>query len=149
MVALALALLIAFPNTKATLELPDGWKQLERPTLVAAYESPGGALLAVTRTQVPNSDAWRTKKRDTYVAEVARGALASAKGAKETARKLGDANGVPTLDLELRRPDGSIIVLRYLLFRTYALALAIELPKGTDVSRAHAIARSFAPPKPE
>ena len=146
-VALALALLIAFPNTKATLELDDGWKQLERPALVAAYEGPAGAFLAVTRAQVPNSDAWRSKKRDAYAAEVAKGALASVKGAKETARKLGDANGVPVLDLELRRPDGSTIVLRYLLFRTYALALAIELPKGASTTRARAIAQSFAPPK--
>jgi hypothetical protein len=146
-VALALALLIAFPNTKATLELDDGWKALERPALVAAYEGPGGAYLAVTRAQVPNSDAWRTKKRDAYVAEIASGALASAKGAKETARKLGEANGVPTLDLELRKPDGSTIVIRYLLFRTYALALAIELPKGANVARARAMAQTFAPPK--
>lgn len=147
MVALALALLIAFPNTKATLELDDGWKPLEHPALVAAYEGPAGAYLAVTRAQVPNSDAWRSKKRDAYVAEVVKGALASAKGAKETARTLGEANGVPALDLELRKPDGTTIVIRYLLFRTYALALAIELPKNANVARARVMAQSFAPPK--
>jgi hypothetical protein len=146
-VALALALLIAFPNTKATLDLDAGWKRLERPAIVAAYEGPGGAHLAVTRAQVPNSDAWRSKKRDAYIAEVIAGALASVKGAKETSRKLGDANGVPVLDLELRTPDGSTLVLRYLLFRTYALALAIELPKGATLTRARAIAQTFGPPK--
>ena len=149
MVAVFVALLLALPNTKATVDVPEaGWKKLEdKPALVAAYQGPGGMLLAITRAQVPNSDAWRSKTRDAYAAEIAKGALAKLPGAKEQSRKLGDANGVPVLDLEARKADGTTVVLRYLLFRTYALALAIEVPKGGDVSIARSIAKSFAPPK--
>ncbi|MBL9019766.1 MAG: hypothetical protein JNL83_36615 [Myxococcales bacterium] len=145
------ALLLALPNTKATVELPStgpgGWIKLDRPALVAAYQGPGGALLAITRAQVPNTAAWRSRTRDAYVAEIAKGALAKLPGAKELSRKLGDANGVPALDLEARTRNGATVVLRYLLFRTYALALAIEVGTGGDVAAARAIAKSFAPPK--
>ena len=65
------------------------------------------------------------------------------KGGRELSRHVGEVNGVPVLDVELRRADGSVVVLRYLLFRTYALALAIE---GTDAAKARAIAASFKPP---
>jgi hypothetical protein len=148
-VAVFVALLLALPNTKATIDLPDaGWTKIDdKPALVAAYRGPGGALLAITRAQVPNSDAWRSKKRDAYVAEIAKGALAKLPGGKELARKLGDATGVPALDLEVRTKDGATVVLRYLLFRTYALALALEIPRGGDVAAARAIAKSFSPPK--
>ena len=149
MVAVFVALLLALPNTKATIDLPDaGWTRLDdKPALVAAYQGPGGTLLAITRAQVPNTDAWRSKSRDAYAAEIAKGALARLPGGKELARKLGDANGVPVLDLEVRTRNGATVVLRYLLFRSYALALAIEIPKGGDVAAARAIAKSFSPPK--
>lgn len=148
MVALVVALLLALPNTKATVDVPEAWRKLDdRPALVAAYQSPSGALLAITRAQVPNTDAWRSKTRDAYAAEIVKGALAKVPGGKEQSKKLGDANGVPVLDLEVRSKDGATIVLRYLLFRTYALALAIEVPKGGDVAGARAIAKSFSPPR--
>lgn len=147
MVAVFVALLLALPNTKATLDVPEsGWTRLNQPALVAAYRGPAGMLLAITRAQVPNSDAWRSKTRDAYAAEIAKGAVSKVPGGKEVARRLGDANGVPVLDLEVRGKDGTM-VLRYLLFRTYALALAIEVPKGGDVALARTIAKSFAPPK--
>jgi len=147
-VAVFVALLLALPNTKATVDIPESWAKLDdKPALVAAYKSPAGAHLAITRAAVPNTAAWRAKTRDAYVADVARGALAKLPGAKELAKKLGDANGVPALDLEARKADGTTVVLRYLLFRTYALALAIEIPKGGDVAAARAIAKSFSPPK--
>lgn len=143
---IVLAILIAIPNTKATLELDGAWTARPAPTIVLAYQAPSGALLAVTRAQVPNADAWRSKTRDAYVAEVERGAIASVRGATRLSHRVGEANGVPVLDLELRRADGATLVLRYLLFRTYALALAIEIPRGTDAASARAIAASFAPP---
>lgn len=147
MVALALALLIAFPNTRATLTVDAGWTASHAPTIVAAYTGPAGALLAVTRAQVPNADAWRSKTRDAYVADIERGAIAAVRGGVRLAHKTSEANGIPVLDLELRRDDGATLVVRYLLFRTYVLALAIELPKGADARAARAIAATFlAPP---
>jgi len=143
---LALAL-VALPNTKASLTLDTAWTAITAPSLVAAYQGPGGAMLAVTRAPVPNPDAWRTRTRDAYLEQVERGALAQLRGGRRLAHHHGEANGVPVLDLEVRRADGATIVLRYLLFRTYALALAIELPKGADATGARAIAASFAPPE--
>lgn len=149
MVALFLSLLLALPNTKATIDVPDaGWTKLDdKPALVTAYKGPAGMILAITRAQVPNTDAWRAKTRDAYLAEVAAGALAKLPGAKQLSKKIGDTNGVPVLDLEAKKSDGTTIVLRYLLFRTYALALAIEVPKGGDLAAARAIAKSFSPPR--
>jgi hypothetical protein len=38
------------------------------------------------------------------------------------------------------------VIVRVLLFRTYALALAIEVPKKGDIAVARTIAQKFAPP---
>lgn len=146
-VAAVLALLVvALPNTKATFWVADGWKQVVAPSIVAAYRGPRGETLAVTRAQVPNPDAWRAKTRSGYIASVERGAMASIRGGERLSHQVGEANGVPVLDLEIKRDDGATIVLRYLLFRTYALALAIEVPKGVDVKPARTVASSFTPP---
>lgn len=152
-VALALVVLaatahaedVALPRTKAKLTIPDGWTRLSLPGVVAGYKSPDGVLLAVTRAAVPNPDAWRTKKRDAYVDQIERGVASSMKGYKRIAKKLSEVGGVPALDLEARRDDGAIVVLRVLLFRTYALALAIEVPKGRTVAPLRKLATSFAP----
>lgn len=149
MVAALLALLaVALPNTKATFSLDEAWKPRAAPGIVVAYRGPRGETLAVTRAQVPNADAWREKTRTKYVDEVERGAVAAVMGGKRLARKTGEANTVPTLDLEIRRADGATIVIRYLLFRTYALALAIEVPRGGAVAEARTITQSFTPPPP-
>lgn len=138
---------IALPRTKAVLTLPSGWHKLDVPGLLAAYRRPDGLGLAITRAQVPNFDAWRSKTREAYVEHVERGAIGAVPGAKKLARKLGEANGVPALDLELRRPDGSAVVLRVLLFRSYSLAIAIDVPKGKSLGEARAITTKLAPPK--
>ena len=144
MVAALLALLvITLPNTKATVSVDDGWKPAAAPSIVAAYRGPRGETLAVTRAQVPNADAWREKTRIAYIDAIERGALSAIRGAKRVSHVVGDASGVPALDLEVKRDDGATIVLRYLLFRTYALALAIEVPKGVDPKPARTIAESF------
>ncbi len=141
---------IELPKTKATLELPASWTKLPaNPALVVAYKSPSGAVLAVTRGAVPNASAWIPASKAAYVAEVEKGALAAVPGAKKVASKLGDANGIPAFDLELRRTDGSTTVTRILLYRSYALACAIEVPKGDAgaLDEARRITTKFGPPR--
>ena len=143
----AAAEVVALPNSKATLELPVEWKPVAATGLVAAYRN-GNIVLAITRAQVPNPDAWRSKTRDAYVDEIERGVAARIPGYRRLSRSLGDANGVPALDVEARRKDGATIVIRILLYRTFALALALEVPRTSDVASARTIAKSFAPPMP-
>ena len=68
--------------------------------------------------------------------------------ARRTARRVSEVGGVPTLELEARRGDGALVVARILLFRTYALALAIEVPAGASPRDARAIAQGFRPRLP-
>ena len=68
-------------------------------------------------------------------------------GQRKLASRTTFANGVPAFDLELRRTDGSTIVTRILLFRTYALAATIEIPKGGMLEAARAITSQFSPPR--
>jgi len=116
------------------------------PALVGKWTR-GTSTLAVTRAQVPNLGAWIKASRETYVAEVERGAIAAVAGTKKLARALADINGVPTFDLELRRPDGSQLVIRYLLFRSYALAVTIEVAKGGSLDEARTIAKKLTAPR--
>lgn len=140
---------ITLPRTKATLRLPASFGRVERPGLVAGFRDPRGTLVAVTRAAVPNPDAWRAKTRDAYLEQIERGVLASIRGAKKRARQATSANGVPALDLEVRREDGATILVRVLAFRTYALSLALEVPKAVrSLDEARAIVKSFTPPKP-
>lgn len=137
------------PRSKARLELPDGWLAVQAPSLVAAYKHPGGSVLAVTRADVPNSPAWKdeAKVREAYADQIERGIRSKIAGYKRVARKLADANGVPALDLEATRDGGATVILRILLFRSYALALAIEVPAKGDLAIARAIAAKLTPPK--
>ena len=139
---------IALPRTKATVTLGADWKPVVAPALVAAYRTDSGLVLAVTRAQVPNPDAWRAKTREVYADEIERGVTARIKGYKRLARVLADRQVVPALDLEARRADGATIVLRVLLFRTYALTVAIEVPRKADLAAAREITRSFGLPAP-
>ena len=155
--AIALALILGtrvasadevdLPKTLARLIVPDDWKAVRLPGLVTAYKRPDGALLAVTRADVPNADAWIKDKKAAYADQVFAGLKASLPAAKKLTKKLGDMNGVPALDVETTR-DGAPIVVRVLLFRTYALSLAIELPTGADIAVAREIAAKFGPAKP-
>ncbi|MEJ7603455.1 MAG: hypothetical protein WKG01_36550 [Kofleriaceae bacterium] len=137
---------ITLPRTKATLRLPSTFTRVDRPGVVAGFRAPHGTLVAVTRSRVPNPDAWRAKTRDAYLEQIERGVLASIRGGKQLARSVVSAAGIPTLDLEVRREDGATIVVRILVFRTYALGLAIELPRKATLDEARAIVKSFAPP---
>ena len=146
---------VVLPNTKAKLAVSSGW-HVATPgaagagtspgSLVVAYKSDRGALLAVTRAQVPNTAAWRAKTRDAYADDIERGITDQVPGYKRVSKKIAVVHDVPTLDLEARRRDGASVVIRVLMFRTYALALAIEVPSGGDVADARSIAAGFAPP---
>lgn len=138
---------IALPKTNVVLHLDAGWHSLGSEGVAVAYRDGAGNLLAVTRADVPNPDAWRAKTKQAYAEQIENGVKMHVPGYRRIAKKLGEANGVPVLDLEARRKDGATIVIRVLLFRTYALALAIET-KASDAAFARAIATRFAPPTP-
>ena len=139
--------LVELPKTKTQLVLDDAWKRIQTKEVVAAFKHDAGLLLAVTRADVPNPDAWVSEKKQAYADQVERGIKAKLPGYKRVSKKLVDANGIPALDVEAKREGGAIVVVRVLLFRTYALSIAIEVPKGGDVAVARTIAKSFAPPK--
>ncbi len=137
---------IALPRSTVTLTVPDTWTAVKATGVVAAFKADSGALLAVTRADVPNPDAWKSGTKAAYADKVERGIEAGIPGYKRTQKKLADVNGVPALDVEAKRDDGATVVVRVLLFRTYALSLAIEVPRGADVAAARAIVQAFAPP---
>ena len=141
--------IVSLPNSKATLTLGDGWNRVKHSFkgVVEIFKHDNGATLVVTRADVPNPDAWVADKKQAYVDKVESGIKASVPGYKRLAKKVIDANGVPALDLEAKRDGGSTIVLRVLLFRTYSVSAAIEVPKGVDVAAARTIVKTFAPPK--
>jgi hypothetical protein len=140
---------VKLPDTRAVLDVPAGWAPIEdaeRRGLVAGYRGDRGLVLAVTRAQVPNGDARRAPTRDAYIDQIERGIASRVPGYRRVARRFGDQHGTPALDLEARRKDGATIVVRVLLFWTYALSLAIEVPAGADAKVAREIAAKFAPP---
>ena len=139
---------VKLPSTRAALRVPDGWTRVDPAGargLVLGYRGPGGIVLAVTRAPVPNVEAYRGAARDAYAEQIERGLAARVKGYRRVSKKLAEQQGTPALDLEARRDDGAMIVVRVLLFWTYALALAIEVPPGADAKAAREIAASFAP----
>lgn len=141
--------IVEFPKSKATLALDTSWQRVTTKAdknLVEIYKHSAGHVLAVTRADVPNPDAWVAAKKQAYADQVEKGIKAQVPGYKRLTKKLGDANGVPALDIEAKREGGAIVVVRVLLFRTYALSLAIEVPKAGDVAIARTAVKTFAPP---
>jgi hypothetical protein len=136
-------------KTKATLELGDSWQKTAVPGVVASFNHAAGSVLAVTRADVPNADAWRdeAKVKQAYADTLERGIRARIPGFKRVRKKLGNANGVPALDIEATRDTGATVIVRLLLFRTYALSLAIEVPPRGDIASARVIASKFVAPK--
>jgi len=141
--------IVSLLNSKATLTLGDGWNRQKHTFkgIVEIFKHDNGATLVVTRADVPNPDAWLADKKQAYIDKVEAGIKAGVLGYKRIAKKIVDANGVPALDLETKRDGGSTVVIRVLLFRTYAVSAAIEVPKGGDVASARAAVKTFAPPK--
>lgn len=140
--------LVALPNTPATLTLADGWHRVRHSYkgIVEIFKHDGGSLLVVTRADVPNAEAWIDRKKQAYADKVENGIRAGVPGYKRLAKKLVDANGVPALDIEATRTGGATVVVRVLLFRTYAVSAAIEVPKGGNVTIARDVIKAFAPP---
>lgn len=142
------------PRTLATVTIDDAWAPVplseaaQAAGLVVGYRARGDVVLAITRAQVPNTDAWRRKLRDAYVDELERGLAAHVEGYRRTARTVHELGGVPVVDLEARRRDGATLVVRALLFRTYALTLAIEVPRGAGLGAARETRATFTPPVP-
>jgi hypothetical protein len=139
---------LALPSTKATIDLPIAWKPTSAPNVVLGATGPADEILALTRSAVPNPDAWRPKKRDAYVEQIEKGVAAKIKGYRRVTKKVGETNTIPTFDLEAKRDDGATILVRVLLFRTYALSLAIEVPRRVSPNAARAIVQSFTAPLP-
>jgi hypothetical protein len=141
--------IVELPKTKAQLVLEDEWTRIATQTkdVQVLYKHDNGSLLAVTRADVPNPDAWVKDKKQAYADDVERGIKATIPGYKRTSKKLVDANGVPALDVEAKRQGGATVIVRVLLFRTYALSLAIEVPTKKNVAAARTLAKSFAPPR--
>ncbi len=139
--------LVEIPKTAARLDLPDGWQPLAARGTVIAYKHERGSVLAITRADVPNPNAWRSEKRQAYVDEIEAGIAARIAGYKRTKKRVVTAGGIPALDVEATRDGGATVLIRVLLFRTYALALAIEVPKGGDVAAARPVIAAFSPPK--
>ncbi len=140
---------VKLPKTPAVLDVPSGWTPIEGATdrgLVAGYRGDRGIVLAVTRAPVPNERAYRKDVRDSYAEEVERGIAAHVQGYRRVTRRFAEQNGTAALDLEAKRADGATIVVRVLMFWTYALSLAIEVPPGADARIARDIAAKFAPP---
>lgn len=135
---------IDLPDTLAQLSLDTrAWRATPRPGLVAGFTTERNERLAVTRAQIPNIDAWRAKTRDAYVAQIVAGLVAL--GYKPSTKKLTTIEGVPVLDLEATHARGPL-VMRVILFRTYALSLAIEVPTRSARGAARTIAKTFVPP---
>jgi hypothetical protein len=143
--------LIEIPKSKATLTLDDNWQRIAPARndkgALEVYKHSAGHVLALTRADLPNPDAWVQDKKQAYADQVEKGIKSKVPGYKRLAKKLADANGVPALDIEAKRQDGAIVVVRVLLFRTYALSLAIEVPKAGDVAIARTAVKTFTPPK--
>lgn len=157
LVALALALatgvahaetIVELPDTPKQLVLDDAWRRIDTKGAqpVAAYRHDAGLVLAVTRADTPNPDAWIGARKQAYADAVERGIRDALPGYKRLSKRLVDVTGIPALDVEARRAGGATVVMRVLLYRTYALALAIEVPAGGDVALARALANAFAPP---
>jgi hypothetical protein len=139
---------LALPDTAARLVLGDGWQPVAGDGLVAGYRRADGSLLAITRSAVPNPDAWRAATRAAYAERIERGLAAAVPGYRRIAMRVVDAAGIPALDVEAQRSGEATLLVRVLLFRSYALALALEVPSGGDVAAARAIQTSFGPPPP-
>ncbi len=164
-VAPAHAEIIDLPDTRAELVLDTRtWRALTVPPVGTSSGLVYGAStdrerLSITRAQVPNIDAWRSKTRDAYVEQIEKGLAAA--GYKPTSKKLTTIQGVPVLDLEAtvdnragarsattsdaKTAKREPIVMRVILFRTYALTLAIEGPSSSRRAL-RAIAKTFVPP---
>jgi hypothetical protein len=136
----------------------DGWSELPvtgrgddagLAEIVAGHRHPAGALLAITRMNVPNQRAWR--KDEGFFAEVESGVERASAGYDRFHRKQHRIGSVPVLDLGFRQRSArgrEVVLLRFLFFRRYTVAFALRAPAAAY--RRHdrawrALHESFAP----
>jgi hypothetical protein len=164
--SLLVALLIALParaeraiesrEHRYRLTLDSAWRARPAPAgslaPLSGYEHDrSGALLAVSRIEYPNAAAWRQRTRDAYYDTIVAGIENSTPGYLLMERGASMQGPVPALDLVYRRGDArnhEVVVLRFLFFRRYALALALAVPERAY--RGHkralrAVQQSFSP----
>ncbi len=143
------------PDQPARIVLDDGWTATtagaealaadpDAPRVTATHAD--GGTLAITVAPAPNIDAWRTKKRRAYLAEIVAGFRAEP-GVTVDKHRDTRVKGVPTLELWLtRQVDGARehVVVRLLLFRTRTVAAAAAGPRAAR-KRLEAAARGLEP----
>ena len=116
----------------------DGWSELpvrERGDagnvlIVAGYRhAASGALLAITRVGLANPRAWRGD--DDFFAGVEAGIERTSARYQRFHHRQQRVARVPALDLGFRRDSErgrEVVLMRFLFFRRYALALALRVP---------------------
>ncbi len=118
------------------LDLDDGWREVPAPTdshtpLVGFEHRKRRALMAVSRVEYPNLDAWRRRTRKAYYSEIEKGIKTSVDGYKRLRQNTTRLGRVPALDLTFRHRDKDgerVVFMRFLFFRTYSLSLSLSLP---------------------
>lgn len=124
------------------LDALDGWSELtggergeaddllDDVIIVAGYRhARSGALLAITRMNLDNPRAWRDD--GDFFAEVEAGIEDTSPRYQRFHRRQQRVNKVPALDLGFRRDSErgrEVVLMRFLFFRRYTLALALRVP---------------------
>lgn len=118
------------------LELDSAWQA--RPvsaassTPLAGWEhARSGALVAVSRIDYPNLSAWRQRTREAYYDAIVAGIEESTPGYALMERRASMQGQVPALDVIHGRGGerDEVVLMRFLFFRRYALALAVIVDK--------------------
>jgi hypothetical protein len=116
----------------------DGWSELPGGArgdagsllMVAGYRHAGsGALLAITRMNLANPRAWRDD--DDFFAEIESGIESASARYQRFHHRQQRVSKVPALDLGFRRDSErgrEVVLMRFLFFRRYTLALALRVP---------------------
>lgn len=129
------------PAHQFQLDELDGWSELPAPDradrgdagdvlIVAGYRHAGsGALLAITRMNLASPRAWRDDEG--FFAEVEAGIESASARYQRFHRRQQRIGKVPALDLGFRRDSErgrEVVLMRFLFFRRYTLALALRVP---------------------
>jgi hypothetical protein len=131
-------------------ERGDAGNLLDDVIIVAGYRHAGsGALLAITRMNLANPRAWRDD--GDFFAEVEAGIESTSARYQRFHRRQQRVDKVPALDLGFRRDTErgrEVVLMRFLFFRRYTLALALRVPAPAHRRHERAfrtLVTSFAP----
>jgi hypothetical protein len=135
------------------IELAGGpWREVaigETPPVAGWKNDAAGAVLAITRVDYPNADAWRGKAR--FFEDVEAGLREATRSYRRLDRQRHKLGRVPAMDLTFRHErgdDDEVVLTRFLFFRTYSLALTIAVPRDAYDDRRRQLSRlveSFKP----